>query len=81
MVRGMRVSFMTRFRHRIATIPFVILCVVPVAVAAFIFLERRDHVTELPRHAESVCVDADTLAASVDACHGDVDERITGLDD
>jgi len=70
----MAVSFVTRFRRHLATVPFVIVFLIPVGIAGLYLLEqsreRPDPIAPLNLEitAEPVCLDADPLAKTLDAC-------------
>lgn len=58
----MAVSFITRFRRRIAAIPYVILFVVPVLLVVLFVADRReDHARGSGMPAENGCLTTDEL--------------------
>lgn len=70
----MKVSFVTRFRRYLATIPFVIVLLLPVGFVA-IYIAHDGGAAEadvtpviLGSGVEPICLDADTLAEQVGAC-------------
>lgn len=68
----MAVSFVVRCRRQLAAIPFVIIVVVPLLLATFVWLDRR----AVPAmklesiNAETACIETDALAVSaVEGCN------------
>jgi len=64
----MAVSFITRFRRRIATIPYVIVVVVPVLLVALYFTHRGRVGEEGIRPAETQCVAASDALERLAPC-------------
>lgn len=62
----MAVSFITRFRRKIAVMPYIIVLVVPMALIGLYFLHRHNGVAL--SHEDHSCVQSDAVASSADAC-------------
>ncbi len=72
--RPMAVSFVTRFRRHLATIPFVIVLLLPFGAGALFLVRAADDSQsaiapiQLSRSIEKICVDPDPLTTQLDAC-------------
>jgi hypothetical protein len=62
----MAVSFITRFRRRIAVMPYIIVLLVPMALIGLYFMHRHNGVAL--SHESHSCVQSAAVASSADAC-------------
>lgn len=72
----MNISFITRFRRHLATIPFVIVLLLPIGGTAIYVARHNDYdpaetsiqPIQMSRGVEEICDDPEPLAVNVGAC-------------